>query len=371
MITTPTITPTATTTLPSATAGADVSAMREDLGDLLAQARALGLSVEDLLHPGTSITIAEFVAKVLPTAGRGNKRNYTTYLNRFAAEHAYGSRPLSSITHTDVATFVAATQEHAVATRGNRRNSRDGRGAAENAISALRWLFKRAMLEDLASHNPASTVAKPARAQSPRQALTATQLAELFQVSATGGNDPALDSLLTRFFVESGARREGVLALRLRDIDPERCTVLLREKFDKNGTEQPVSPSTIAALTAFAAQRGSVGPNDAVFRYKPARGKTVGTPLTRRRFNTLADRWQNTLPFAARQGVSPHTLRHTAIGMVETATSFAIARAFARHHSTKEVTTTYLQRNVHDVAYAVELLTGEEHPLSKDRWKME
>lgn len=339
--------------------------------ELLRRAAELGITADDFQNTTPPAeTVATYVARVMPTAGPGHAHTSKTYLTKFAAADQYGTRTLDSITQTDIATFVQYIQRNAVESRGARRNSRGGRSAAENCISALRWLFGRAIGDHLVTSNPALAVAKPVRPRSGRHGLNANQLSELFTVTANGGDDPVLDALLTRFLVETGARREGTINLRLRDIDSERCTVLLREKFDKDGSEQPVCRSTIQALRGLAAARGATSPSDNVFRYKPREGESVGSPLTRRRFNTLADRWQATLPFAAKLGVTPHVLRHTAIGLVESIAGYAVARAFARHHSKREVTTTYLQRDIHDVAHAVEQLTGEAHPLSRDRWEM-
>jgi integrase len=343
---------------------------QQAISALLAQAAAQGLTLDDLVAAQTgAVTVADYIAEILPTASAGRLHTYEPYLRRFAT--AYGTHLLATITATHVTGFTQDILTTAESTRGNRRIARGGRSAQENAIAALRWMFARAIGDHLITDNPALSVAKPARPRQTRHGLTANQLKELFRVTATGGDDCTLDALVTRFIVETGARREGVLKLRLRDLDDERCTVLLREKNDKDGSEQPASPGLLRALRTFAASRDAIEPNDAVFRYKPKKGERIGRPLTRRRFNTLADRWQATLPFAARLGVTPHSLRHTAIGLVESVAGYAIARRFARHHSRQEVTTTYLQRDIHDVAWAVQHITGEPHPLAKDRWQLQ
>lgn len=98
----------------------------------------------------------------------------------------------------------------------------------------------------------------------------------------------------------------GSPRVRLRDLDDERCTVLLRKKKnDKDGSEQPASPGLLRAVRTSPPAAAPSTPNDAVFRYKPKKGERIGRPLTRRRFNPLADRWQATLPFAAPPGVTP------------------------------------------------------------------
>src|SRR6266568_1039951 len=76
--------------------------------------------------------------------------------------------------------------------------------------------------------NPARKVAKPRRLPSTRRAVADVRLAEINQVAATTGNDPALDSLLLRLHTETACRRGGALALRPADLDPDQCLILLR-----------------------------------------------------------------------------------------------------------------------------------------------
>ena len=48
-------------------------------------------------------------------------------------------------------------------------------------------------------------------------------------IGATTGDDPELDTLILRLHTETGLRG-GALALRPRDLDPDQCLILLREK---------------------------------------------------------------------------------------------------------------------------------------------
>ena len=364
---TTTLTPTDPGTLTPTAAAGTAREQTEAMAQIAAILAANGLTAADLAAATpTTIDVAGYVGKFLPTVSGGSLRAYGTYLRRFA--DAFAGRSLGSITTTELKGFVMGVQRAAVEHRGHRRTSRDGRSAAESAITGLRALYRRAADDGLVTSNPAMALRKPARPRRTRTPLTADQLTELFEVTRSGGDDPELDTLLVRFLVESGARREGLLALRLRDIDPTRATVLLREKNDKDGSEQPLSPTLIAALRAFAANRGATSSEDAVFRYRPRRMGRVGQPLTSRRFDTLSKRWNAMLSFAAHTPVTAHVLRHTAIGLVEIQAGYAVAREFARHVDQREVTTTYLQRSIADVAAAVEALTGEPHPLATQRW---
>lgn len=87
--------------------------------------------------------------------------------------------------------------------------------------------------------------------------------------------------------------------------------------------------------------------------------------MTRSRYNTLANRWQHELGWAADYGISPHWLRHTSIATVEGIAGFGVARAFAGHVSSVETTTTYITASPEAVARAVSALTGEGDPLAQ------
>jgi integrase len=205
--------------------------------------------------------------------------------------------------------------------------------------------------------SPAADLEKPRRLPNRRRALGDEELREVIDAIRTTSRDPGLDLLLIRFHLESGARREGALNLRLRDLDRRRSTVWLREKFGIE-REQPVSPSLLDHLETHCADRGAKLPDDAAFR--TGRGR----PITRRRYNTVFDRARPSLSWADRTPVSAHILRHTAITAVERHAGYAVAQAFAGH-SAASVTGTYTRARIAEVAAAVEALTGEAHPLSE------
>ena len=83
-----------------------------------------------------------------------------------------------------------------------------------------------------AADNPARKVDKPRRLPSTRRAVADTRLAEINEIAASTGDDPALDSLLLRLHTETACRRGGALALLPADLDPDQCLILLREKGD-------------------------------------------------------------------------------------------------------------------------------------------
>jgi len=257
---------------------------------LLAEAAALGVTIEDLIAessgasscPSTAPTVAEYVDTVRASFSKGTAGTYTSYW-RLAIDRL-GERTIASIGVDDCESVVA---------------------------DAVR----------------------------------------------TTSQDPDLDLLLIRFHLESGARREGALNLRLRDLDPRRSTVWLREKFGAE-REQPVSPSLFRALETHTSAGGAIAADDPILR-----GRS-GRPITRRRYNTVFDRARPCIPWSERTPVSAHILRHTAITAVERHAGFAVAQAFAGH-SASSVTDTYTRARIGEVAAAVSALTGEVHPLAE------
>jgi len=196
--------------------------------------------------------------------------------------------------------------------------------------------------------NPAIRVAKPRRLASTRRALPDRQLAQIVQIAATTGNDPALDCLLLRLHIETACRRGGALALRRCDLDVAQCLVRLWEK-GETVRWQPVSPTLMRHLLAHADERRAQDPNDQVLRYHN------GNPLTTRRYDHLWQRLSKRLPWVAAQQISTHWLRHTTLTWVERNFSYAVARAYAGHTGKSDAgtTTTYVRAQVEEVAAAL------------------
>jgi hypothetical protein len=157
--------------------------------------------------------------------------------------------------------------------------------------------------------NPASKVSKPRRLKSTRHAVPDDRLAEVNQVAATTGNDPALDTLLLRLHIETACRRGGALALRPTDLDPDQCLILLREKGETQRW-QPVSPTLMAHLQHHVRERHAPS-GERLLRYRD------GRPITHRRYDHLWERLGQHLAWVATQQVSTHWLRHTTLTWVE------------------------------------------------------
>ncbi|MFI7335960.1 tyrosine-type recombinase/integrase [Micromonospora aurantiaca (nom. illeg.)] len=271
-------------------------------------------------------------------------------------EH-WGQRRLDEPTPSEIEQLAEYVKAHVV----SRRNARGGRSAAEHLIAALRCLYKRAVADGLiaAADNPASKVAKPRRLPSTRRAVADTRLAEINEVAASTGDDPALDTLLLRLHTETACRRGGALALRPADLDPDQCLILLREKADTMRW-QPVSPTLMRYLQRHAEERGATQTGQ-LLRYRN------GQRITYRRYDYLWVRIGEHLPWVYVQQISTHWLRHTTLTWVERNFGYAIARAYAGHSEgggDAGTTATYVRATLQEIATALSALTNEPHPLS-------
>jgi integrase len=269
----------------------------------------MGVTAEELAAaPAPAKPMPTFVVYVPIVAGlvsAGSARMYGTYWAKIVAK--WGQRRLDEPAPTEIKQFMGEVQAGVVV----RRNARGGRSAAEHFISALRCLYRHAEDDGLINRadNPALKVPKPRRLPSTRRAVADTRLAEINEVAATSGNDPALDTLILRLHTETACRRGGALALRPMDLDRTQCQVFLREK---GGTVrwQPVSPTLMEALWQHAQDRGA--PRDGQL-LRAANGK----PITKRRYDYLWVRIGRHLPWVTAQGISTHWLRHTTLTWVE------------------------------------------------------
>ncbi|MBM0201949.1 site-specific integrase [Micromonospora sp. STR1s_5] len=285
----------------------------------------------------------------------GTRRAYGSYWNR-VVEH-WGQRRLDEPTPSEIEQLAEYVKTHVVA----RRNARGGRSAAEHLIAALRCLYKSAVADGFisASDNPASKVAKPRRLPSTRRAVADTRLAEINEVAASTGDDPALDTLLLRLHTETACRRGGALALRPVDLDSDQCLILLREKGD-TVRWQPVSPTLMRYLQRHAEERGATDTGQ-LLRYRN------GQPITYRRYDHLWVRIGEHLLWVYVQQISTHWLRHTTLTWVERNFGYGVARAYAGHSergSDAGTTATYVRATLQEVAAALAALTNEPHPLT-------
>ncbi|MGC5033386.1 tyrosine-type recombinase/integrase [Micromonospora sp. DT229] len=330
----------------------------------------LGITPEQLLSPGDVApppsrempTFTEYIDRVADAVTPGTRRVYDSYWRR--VRDAWGDRRLNEPTPLEVKQLSEQVKTEAIV----RSNSRGGRTASEHLISALRCLYKYAVADRLIdeTENPALRVAKPRRLASTRRALPEKQLAQLFAVAGSTGNDPELDSLILRLHAETACRRGGALALRPCDLDAVQCLVRLSEK-GETVRWQPISPTLAQHLLLHVEERGDGDRKGELLRYRN------GNPITSRRYDHLFQRLGLHLPWVATQQVTAHWLRHTTLTWVERNFGYAVARAFAGHDGKSDAgtTSTYVRADVYEVAQALAALTGESHPLAEHKTEVD
>ncbi|MEV0769640.1 tyrosine-type recombinase/integrase [Nocardia salmonicida] len=316
----------------------------------------LGIRAEDLLSssgPTPVPTFEEYIPRIIPTVPSGTLRTYRPYWQRVRTE--WGSRRIDDPTALEMQALVEQTRVRAV----YRRNSRDGRSAAEHMVGALRYLYRIAANDGyVPSINAATALNKPRRLPSPRGSISADRLREVIDVVTTTGDDKELDTLILRLHIETACRTGSALGIRPSDLDVGQHLVKLA---GKGGTVhwQPISATLLSMLTAHL-DRGA-GPDEQLLRYRH------GRPITRRRHDHLWLRAGRQLPWVATQQISTHWIRHTVLTWVERNFGFAVARAYAAHahqFTPGGATLTYVRASIFEVAGALTALTNEIHPLA-------
>ncbi|MGW6729596.1 tyrosine-type recombinase/integrase [Nocardia sp. NPDC055029] len=319
----------------------------------------LGVQAHDLVprsDPAPAPTFEEYIPRIISTVSAGTLRTYRPYWQRLQDE--WGSRRLDDPTSLEMQALVERIRAAAV----HRRNSRDGRSAAEHMVSALRYLYRYAASDGyVRTSNAATELTKPRRLPSPRGAIATDRLRDVIEVITTTGDDTELDTLLLRLHLETACRTGSALAIRPDDLDTSQRLVKLR---GKGGTIhwQPISTALLAMLAAHCS-RGAA-PDEQLLRYR------YGRPITRRRYDHLWMRAGRHLPWVATQQISTHWLRHTVLTWVERNFGYAVARAYAAHaiqYTPGGATLTYVRASIHEVAEALSALSNELHPLAVGR----
>jgi site-specific recombinase XerD len=199
-----------------------------------------------------------------------------------------------------------------------------GYGAAENYVRATRFFFACAVEEGLLTGSVAARLRSPHRPPAPERPLEPSELSDLWRVATTTGNDTQLDELLVLLARHLAARREGLINLRLGDLDDRRGIVTLTEKGGKV-RDLPLHRDLVGRARRFAHDRGAAAPSDSVLRYRN------GDRLTGRRFDYLFNRLDTATTWSQRLDVGIHWVRHTTLADIATVAGLRVAAAFAGH----------------------------------------
>lgn len=295
------------------------------------------------LHASPVPLIRDFAPEA---AGVLTGRTLDTYRHHFARlVKEFGERRLDEVTLLDLERAAVEVRADAI----ERAATRHGYGAQESFINATRFIFLCAVKAGHLRDNPAAGLARPRRRRSPRRALSAEELASVFNAVLSTSRDPALDLLILAFACETACRREGILNLRRADLHTT-PSVNLYKKFDEQ-REIPVSRPLLAALHAHADSRAPGC--DQVFHYNNSRC------LTHRRFDTIFNRVDRVLPWAESLGVSLHWIRYSTLTDIRITSGERVATAYAGHgDQAGGVTALYTRASFAELQAAHALLFG-------------
>lgn len=173
-------------------------------------------------------------------------------------------------------------------------------------LSALRGFFRHACREGWAEGNPARVVAVPRQTRRLPEVMKATELSSLLDRLAERSD---FDGLRERALLEvgygAGLRVGEIAGLDWRDVDEGRKSVRVVGKGDKE-RRVPLTAAAVDALRRWRAadpERPPAGPDDPVFVARSGRRLSV------RQIQRVVKRALERV--AEREGLSPHTLRHS------------------------------------------------------------
>lgn len=278
------------------------------------------------------------------------------------------SMPIRSVTPAEI--LRAARIRAAIAADGPRAG--DGSGAAKHVVSAARHLVRVAIETKLVVADPLATLRSPkSTTNRPARSFEPEVFDRIVAELCGGGDDPELDTLLTIFRIETGARSGGERNLRRGGLLVASCRVRFIEK-RKRIVDKPISRWLMDALLAHIAERGDpdAGPDGPVFHYRPDRtyrnydgekwtSRTGYHAIGKSRFETINRRIKRAVPEAAEAGFRVHDLRHHVASIIEVRFGSAAAAAYL-NHMPDSPTAHYTRTRDADVERQHGWLTGED-----------
>ena len=229
--------------------------------------------------------------------------SYRRDLRRYAAYlAAAGVTEMDAITEATVTGFLVKLRE------GDADHPPLGSTSAARTIVAVRGFHKFAVLDGLATHDPAAAVKPPAPAKRLPKALPLSEVEAILEAAGASGTQLAIrDRALLEVLYGTGARISEAVGLDVDDIDLELGQVLLKGK----GSKERIVPIGSYARDALAAYLRDARP-DLMSTTTPA-----GAIFLNSRGGRLSRQsaWAVLVKAAGLAGVtkdvSPHTLRHS------------------------------------------------------------
>lgn len=256
----------------------------------------------------------------------------------FCADH-FGSESvdLSRVTSEDVRGFLAS---------GARRGL--GKRSIARGLSALRGFFRHACREGWARANPADAVQVPRQRKPLPEVLKAEDLSRLLaSLARKEGFYGTRERALVETGYGAGLRVGEIAGLSWRDVDLDGGSVRVVGKGDKE-RRVPLTKASIEALRAWREALPSDaprGPGDPVFLSR------AGRRLSVRQIQRVVKRALRRV--AEREGVSPHTLRHSfATHLLDRGADILAVKELLGHESLSTTQTyTHLTRERLKAAY--------------------
>lgn len=179
------------------------------------------------------------------------------------------------------------------------------RASVARHLSALRSFFKYLVREELVEMNPARTVATPKREKHLPAVMQTSDVALLIEQPDVSTPLGVRDAAFLELMYGSGLRISELVGVDIDDLELRAKLVKVRGKGSKERIV-PFGSKAEAALRAWLALRGEIVSDveeQAVFVNH--RGKRITTRSVARHFDRYVKQ------AALREGISPHTLRHS------------------------------------------------------------
>lgn len=264
-----------------------------------------------------------------------------------------GGKQLDRITNADLHRVIAAIGSEA----RTRVNGVRGKGAEENARTALRSFYRWARVNGLTTATPDEGLPNAKRGRIPRRAYTVRELQQVQEV-LDRSRDPELARVFLRLALETGGRHAELLAITFNDLSETDGTVaLIKKGFKGRYLNQPLTASLFKALISMMDTRTG----GRVTNRTPVLISKQGEPLTRRYFERLSETVRVEIPDLGRGSKSwftTHGLRHTAATLVERTAGESVARLFLGHAPSSR-TQEYVSADIDELRAALVLIWGE------------
>lgn len=169
---------------------------------------------------GGNVTLLSFAKEVFKTRrvlGEIAARTEEGYLSALSyLEDTLGGKRLDKITQTDVEKEYVR-----LLTDGGKKGALS-LGSVKHVDSALRFLFRRALRDNLIDRNPLEFIPTPKAPKQKLRAIPADRVAAFLKSADETSLGP-----LVRFAMMTGARRGEIVALKWQDVDLERGKVTI------------------------------------------------------------------------------------------------------------------------------------------------